>query len=534
MLLAAFFGFTGGAFAFSPVFNIRIFPYGMFFVILYPCLMTYAISKYHLLDITLALNRGMKAVLVAVVSIGISLWIEWYVRTRNLDRLWWLPVLVCAMTVVIGVLVFMRWLLVSEKKRIKHLVNLHEAAQEIFQHKRLDTLSRAVVHSFQKILRLEHAALYLRKGENYELMSAWHPGQGNWKDHLLGQWSHHSPLVRRLMKLLEQATREFYLERERLESWEEVGKQMDELKARIVVPVGTLRRMYGFFCLGPTIQGRVLEKEELEQLRFLADQVVLAVENIEAMDRLEQYQQYEAEQQRVLSIGKLNSVLMHLINNPLMLVCGFAQQVMITLQKNGAAEEILQKLKTIQERGMQASQVLRAVMEYVHHSTEQEMEPARLKVMVEEVIEELKKQAEWGKIQTKIQAQDLGEVFGDTGQIKEVVKALLVKQAEWLKWEGEIEIGLSSRGEEVLLTVANRRTTVEEKEIEELFAEPKYVSPQHHVKGTGLEMYLGKMIVVGHRGEIGCENTPPSGTSFWARLPQYNGKRQKGLWRKPR
>jgi hypothetical protein len=51
MLLATTFGFFGGSTAFLPVFGVNIYPFGMYFVVLYPMLMTYAIVKHKLLDI---------------------------------------------------------------------------------------------------------------------------------------------------------------------------------------------------------------------------------------------------------------------------------------------------------------------------------------------------------------------------------------------------------------------------------------------------------------------------------------------------
>jgi signal transduction histidine kinase len=223
-----------------------------------------------------------------------------------------------------------------------------------------------VVLSVKKVLNLEHAALYLRIEEDYWLMSGYKHGEEHWKETLPPRWRHEMALIKRLVSLLEDSGKEFFLEKERIEKWETALRQeVEQLKAQIVVPIGTERRMYGFLCLGPTTQWRVLAKEELEQLRFLADQVVLAVENIEAMDRLERYQQYEAEQKRVVTVGQMTSVLMHLINNRLVIASGYAQRMLMRFKANGAEAELVGWAKLINEHGMQSGHVLGEVMKFV-------------------------------------------------------------------------------------------------------------------------------------------------------------------------
>ncbi|MBI1976430.1 MAG: GAF domain-containing protein [Candidatus Omnitrophica bacterium] len=537
-------GYTGASTNYLIVFNIKPFelaPFGNYLITLYCATVAYAIVRYHLLDIRIFALRGFLLGISYALGFGIPLGFGWYLRHQNPEALlswWWLMILGTGFMTGISPFIYVMLRTITERKRdqerFERFEALHKASQEIIRHKKRDTLSRAVVLSVKKILNLEHAALYLRIENDYILMSGYKPGEEHWKETLPGRWGHETALVKRLMGLLENSETEFFLEKERIEKWEGALQEIEQLKVQIVVPIGTERRLYGFLCLGPTTQGRVLEKEELEQLRFLADQVVLAVENIEAMDRLEQYQQYEAEQKRVASIGKLNAVLMHLVNNPLMMVCGFAQQLMMKLKKEGAVEETLQKLNVVNEKGLQASEVLRAVMEYVRRTTEQQMGIVLLKPLIQEVVEGLKKQPESEKIKVKMDFRSEGEVLADVGQIQQVVRALLRRQWEWLQGEGEIQIVLSAENHEIVLTIANPRTLLEEKERLELFDQPKYITGQAKEKGTGLEMYLGRMIVAAHRGEIGSESEPGKGTRFWIRFPEYTGKKQKGMWRSPR
>lgn len=59
MLLASIFGFGGGITAFFPVYDLPIYPFGVFIVITYPVLMAYAIVRHRLLDIEVMIKRTL-------------------------------------------------------------------------------------------------------------------------------------------------------------------------------------------------------------------------------------------------------------------------------------------------------------------------------------------------------------------------------------------------------------------------------------------------------------------------------------------
>jgi|GEM_PF-187727 len=68
--LATFIGYTGGSLDYLPIFGIDLYPWGNFAIVLYPIIMTYAIARYRLMDVTLVLNKGL-AYLTILVLIAI-------------------------------------------------------------------------------------------------------------------------------------------------------------------------------------------------------------------------------------------------------------------------------------------------------------------------------------------------------------------------------------------------------------------------------------------------------------------------------
>ena len=73
--LATAFGFGGGATTFFYVFNIPIYPWGMYIVFLHAPIMAYAILKYRLMDIRIALTRAGIFAFVYTFVLGLPLFL---------------------------------------------------------------------------------------------------------------------------------------------------------------------------------------------------------------------------------------------------------------------------------------------------------------------------------------------------------------------------------------------------------------------------------------------------------------------------
>lgn len=71
--LATAIGFTGGTLNFLPHFGFRVYPWGNFSVFLYPIIMTYAITKYSLMDIRIFFRRtALLIVIYAILLLGLG------------------------------------------------------------------------------------------------------------------------------------------------------------------------------------------------------------------------------------------------------------------------------------------------------------------------------------------------------------------------------------------------------------------------------------------------------------------------------
>ncbi len=73
-LLATAIGFIFGSLDYLPIFSIDLYPYGNFAIVLYPIIMTYAIVRYRLLDISVVLNKGLAyAIVLGIIVVATSI-----------------------------------------------------------------------------------------------------------------------------------------------------------------------------------------------------------------------------------------------------------------------------------------------------------------------------------------------------------------------------------------------------------------------------------------------------------------------------
>ncbi|MFW6172511.1 MAG: histidine kinase N-terminal 7TM domain-containing protein, partial [Elusimicrobiota bacterium] len=128
-LIANGIGFLGGGTAFFMVFNIDIYPYYHLLVPLYPILTTYAIIKYRLMDIRVAITRGMIFGVVYILILGVPFGIAILGENTLFQvfgkKLWIIPVILTAAIASLGPTIYSKikekaeWTLFREQRKYR-------------------------------------------------------------------------------------------------------------------------------------------------------------------------------------------------------------------------------------------------------------------------------------------------------------------------------------------------------------------------------------------------------------------------------
>ena len=253
MLAATSFGFLGGATAFFPVFGWSIFPWGMYFVILYPLLMTYAIVRHRLLDIQLVITRTGIFVLIYCVVVGIPAFLIFQMRgllEQQLGVNWWLlPAGSFSLLSFIGPFIYMtvqrRAEAVLSREQKAYQQTLLQASRGMTLIKDLNRLLKLIVHILTKTIRITHARIFLWDSGSKQFICKAARG-----DHHK-QGSHVIAEIAALIQHLRETKEPLVLEEIRIQGSvsrirsDDVVQEMEKLDAAVVVPSFVQDRLLG-------------------------------------------------------------------------------------------------------------------------------------------------------------------------------------------------------------------------------------------------------------------------------------------------
>ena len=110
-------------------------------------------------------------------------------------------------------------------------------------------------------------------------------------------------------------------------------------------------------------------------------------------------------------------------------------------------------------------------------------------------------------------------VVGDAKLLFQVFSNLLANAIKYSPGGGPITIGAAPEAGEVVVTVEDRGIGIPEKDRDRLFTRYSRGSNVSGIVGTGIGLYLAKMVIDLHQGRIAVESREGEGSRFSVRLP---------------
>jgi signal transduction histidine kinase len=114
-------------------------------------------------------------------------------------------------------------------------------------------------------------------------------------------------------------------------------------------------------------------------------------------------------------------------------------------------------------------------------------------------------------------------VYADAGRIEQVVTNYLTNALKYSPADCQIEVGLEVEPEQARVWVRDHGPGLPESEQEhiwERFHRAQGVEVQSGAGvGLGLGLFISRMIVERHHGQVGVQSTPGQGATFWFTIP---------------
>lgn len=560
MLAATAFGFVGGATAFFPVFGWSIFPWGMYLVILYPLLMTYAIVRHRLLDIQIAVTRTGIFVFIYFFVVGIPTFLIFQMRgllERQLGDNWWLlPAGLFSLLSFSGPFIYLiiqrkaEAVLLREQKAYQQ--TLLQASRGMTLIKDLDHLLKLIVHILTKTIRITHARIFLwdNNAKNYVCRAI----RGDHQKGLGEVIPENAELIRQLHEGKEPLILEEIRSHNSVSN--DIVKEMEALNAALVVPSFVQERLIGFVVLGNKKSNRLYTESDLDILTTLANQAALAIENCIFLTEFEHQQAHFFQAAKMADLGTMASGIGHQVNNRFNVIkLGAESALMIELRKlmkcaeandpetikkvASALTDTCQKIAKSAEHG---GEIVRRLLDFSRLAEGFVLMDVREAIESSVRLWECKHDLREIDFHTKIEPH-LVKIKGNFSEIEEVLFNMLDNAADAIKMKEEAfqlgnlpkasdwqkgSIWLKAGNSElngkphVLITVSEDGIGMDEETQKKVFV-PFFTTKATAIKGTGLGLYIIRRMVDAHQGRIKIESEYGKGTTFYIYLPAASG-----------
>lgn len=275
--------FIGGSTNYFLFFNIPIKPYLMIFVVAYPIFISYAILRHRLMDITIAVKKGVaysiSLVLVLALYVGFI-----FVLKEYSERFLQLPEVVAYIIITLLIAAgflplkkyfdrFFESLLVRETVDAEE--SLHKIAQSSERVKGEEELHAFLEKSakeIQRIVKAEHVGFYYFDYDNnyfYKIYDKNEPGPNFSKDTAL-----YKEITEKLDIIVKEELPYKIQEYTPMKSfYETLSHEMDSLNAEVICPMVFASEVRGFIYIGKKVKGKAFTTYDFEYLERISKQV---------------------------------------------------------------------------------------------------------------------------------------------------------------------------------------------------------------------------------------------------------------------
>jgi PAS domain S-box-containing protein len=228
--------------------------------------------------------------------------------------------------------------------------------------------------------------------------------------------------------------------------------------------------------------------------------------------------EYQAMENRVLQSERLAAVgntvahIAHEIKNPLLIIGGFARQLLKVPEFDDTARH---QLSTIAAEVVHLEEMVAAMRDFVRRPPAQKHE-GEIGAAIAEALDLYLDSFKEHNIQVRQVAETpIPPVAFDSKQLRQVLINLFKNAQEAMPRGGEITIASRVRGPNVEITVTDTGTGMSHEVISNIF-QPYFTTKE---TGTGLGLAICQSIMQEHGGCIFADSAPGGGSTFTIQLP---------------
>jgi len=220
------------------------------------------------------------------------------------------------------------------------------------------------------------------------------------------------------------------------------------------------------------------------------------------------------EKENLALIGEVVSSIAHSLSNPLNIISGNADYLLLN-KKSG--EPDYEELKTIVDETTRITKSLRGLLNFSRPLTVEKTK-TDINVLIDEIIANVKYSSGNKTVNIKKSLDKaLPMILIDKAQIEEVITNLVVNAIQAFNTNGEITVKTKANSSSIYIEVIDDGPGIPKENLEKIFR--PFFSSKGYGKGTGLGLSIVKRIINEHKGSVKVQSQTGKGTSFTIQLP---------------
>lgn len=348
-------------------------------------------------------------------------------------------------------------------------------------------------------------------------------------DPLILQFSTKDPFLNYLGQTSRVVTQEFLVKNPALIDVKEAGLNfMTSVNAGVVFPMMVDNHFIGILALGNRRNKELYSTEELDLLSVLVAMGTISIHNAILYDSM-------AKQNLKLSeIAKLKtqfvSTITHELSTPLNGILGLAEILNNPDTSGPLNDDQRRYVQMIRSAAEELSDMVNQILDLTRFQSQKgalEVKRVDLAATVEDIRRELQEICREKGIDLRIDLGPRINVYGDEGQIRQVIQCLLENAVKFSQGNGSQMIGIHAgrHGDMLKICIFDHGIGIREQDQEIIFDEFRQLEADinRSYGGTGLGLALAKKIVELHGGRIWVESKKGEGSQFYFTLPLKPG-----------
>ena len=330
----------------------------------------------------------------------------------------------------------------------------------------------------------------------------------------------------------------------------------DELKASfrtldvsVAIPIRVEKEEVAILVLSSKLNGEAYYETDIDLLNVFASEAGIAIQNAKAYAEIKKFSKelewrveertkelrasQKSELAKAQAVAKLKDefvfVAAHELRTPVTVIKGFLE--LVSEAKANFPKDVRDHLSAIASASDNLGQLVNDLLEIARSDADSmkvETSPVDIMPVVKTLVEEVEQLAEKKHVTIEFgHTAKIPMVMGDIGRIKEVLLNLLSNAIKYNRPNGNIEISVIPQTEYVIVEVQDTGYGIPKEQQKRIFEKFFRVANKdtQEVIGTGLGLFITKMLVEKMGGQMTFSSVEGKGSTFSFSLPLSTGQR---------